>query len=90
MSGARHEFSAAVVGIPGDPELGFLQRVGDLTGVRLPADPRAAQHALAEQLPVVWLYHARGVQGVNRRVQGVRMDVRGELPTVTAWHIRSP
>jgi len=27
------------------------------------------------------------VQGMNRRVQGVRMDVRGELPAVTQWRI---
>jgi len=88
VSGSRHDFSAAVMGIPGDPGLGFLQRVGELTGVVVPADPKAAQQVLAEQLPVIWLYHARGVQGMNQRVQGVQMDVRGELPTVTAWHIR--
>lgn len=88
VSGSRHEFSAAVMGIPGDPGLGFLQRVGELTGIAVPADPAAAQRALRERIPVVWLYHARGVQGVNQRVEGVRMDVRGELPTVTAWQVR--
>lgn len=88
VNGPRHDFTAAVMGIPGDPGLGFLQRLGDLTGVPIPADPVAAQRVCAERLPVVWLYHARGVQGMNRRVQGVQMDVRGELPTVTAWHIR--
>jgi peptide/nickel transport system substrate-binding protein len=88
VSGQRRDFSAAVMGIPGDPGLGFLQRVGDLTGVAIPADPGAAQRVMAEQLPVVWLYHARGVQGMNERVQGVQMDVRGELPSITAWHIR--
>jgi peptide/nickel transport system substrate-binding protein len=36
---------------------------------------------------VAWLYHARGVQGMNRRVLGVRMDMRGELPTVATWRI---
>jgi len=85
--GARHEFTAAVMGIPGDPGLGFLQPLGDITGVALPPDPGAAQRVLAERVPVVWLYHARGVQGVNRRVQGVRMDMRGELPTVASWHV---
>jgi len=88
VNGTRHEFSAAVMGIPGDPGLGFLQSLGDLTGVAMPADPIAAQQVFAEQLPVVWLYHARGVQGMNQRLQGVQMDVRGELPTITAWHIR--
>jgi len=89
VSGSRHDFSAAVMGIPGDPGLGFLQRVGELTGVAVPEDAKAAQRVLAEQLPVIWLYHARGVQGMNQRVLGVQMDVRGELPTVTAWHIRA-
>jgi peptide/nickel transport system substrate-binding protein len=88
VNGSRHDFSAAVMGIPGDPGLGFLQRLGDLTGIPIPADPVAAQRVCAERLPVVWLYHARGVQGMNQRVQGVQMDVRGELPSVTAWHIR--
>ena len=88
VSGAGHDFSAAVMGIPGDPGFGFLQRVGELTGVPVPADLDAAQRVLAEQLPVVWLYHARGVQGMNQRVQGVQMDVRGELPSVTRWHVR--
>jgi peptide/nickel transport system substrate-binding protein len=83
--GVRHDFHAAVMGMPGDPGLGFLQPLGDITGVELPADPVAAQRLFSEQLPVVWLYHARGVQGMNRRVQGVRMDLRGELPTVAAW-----
>lgn len=89
VNGARHDFTAAVMGIPGDPGLGFLQRLSDLTGIPIPADPIAAQRVCAERLPVVWLYHARGVQGVNQRVQGVQMDVRGELPTVTAWHVRA-
>ena len=89
VSGDRHDFTAAVMGIPGDPGLGFLQRVGELTGVAVPADPEAAQRVLAQERPVIWLYHARGVQGMNQRVQGVAMDVRGELPTVAAWHIRA-
>ena len=85
--GPRHDFSAAVMGIPGDVGLGFLQPLADLTGLALPADPRAAQRVLADRLPVVWLYHARGVQGVNQRVHGVGMDIRGELPTVASWRI---
>lgn len=85
--GPRHDFDAAVTGIPGDLGLGYLQPLGTVTGVALPRDPVAAQRVLAEQLPAVWLYHARGVQGVNRRVQGVRMDVRGELPTVAGWTV---
>jgi peptide/nickel transport system substrate-binding protein len=85
--GPRHDFDAAVTGIPGDLGLGYLQPLGGVTGVPLPREPLAAQRTLAEQLPAVWLYHARGVQGMNRRVQGVRMDVRGELPTVASWQV---
>jgi ABC-type transport system substrate-binding protein len=88
VNSARHDFTAAVMGIPGDPALGFLQTVGELTGVAVPADPVAAQRVFAERQPVAWLYHARGVQGMNRRVLGVQMDVRGELPTVAAWYVR--
>ncbi|HTR76760.1 MAG TPA: hypothetical protein VMH39_01560, partial [Gemmatimonadaceae bacterium] len=43
------------------------------------------QAALARTLPVVWLYHARGVQGVSARLTGVRMDLRGELVTLAQW-----
>jgi peptide/nickel transport system substrate-binding protein len=85
--GSRHDFTAAVMGIPGDPGLGFLQPLGDLTGIPVPPDPVTAQRVFGERLPVVWLYHARGVQGMNRRVQGVQMDMRGELPTVAQWHV---
>lgn len=86
--GERHDFAAAVMGIPGDPGLGFLQPLGNLTGIPIPADPTAAQRVFAEQLPIVWLYHARGVQAMNQRVRGVRMDMRGELPTVAAWRVQ--
>jgi peptide/nickel transport system substrate-binding protein len=43
------------------------------------------QAALDTLAPVAWLYHSRGVQGVSRRVQGVTMDLRGELVTVHDW-----
>ena len=47
----------------------------------------AVQRRLGEQLPVAWLYHARGVQGMSRRLRGVRMDLRGELPTLARWDV---
>lgn len=47
---------------------------------------REVQRHLGREMPVVWLYHARGVQGVARRLRGVAMDLRGELPTVADWH----
>lgn len=43
---------------------------------------------MAEQ-PVAWLYHARGVQGLSRRLGGVTMDLRGELAFVSRWY-RTP
>ena len=48
------------------------------------------QQRLAELAPVAWLYHARGVQGVSRRLRGVRMDLRGELATLAEWRVAPP
>jgi peptide/nickel transport system substrate-binding protein len=47
----------------------------------------AVQQALDSLAPATWLYHARGVQGVSRRVRGARMDLRGELVTVHDWQL---
>jgi len=85
--GPAHDFEAAVLGVPGDAGLAYLGSLGTLAGVRLPADPAAAQRMMADSLPMVVLYHARGLQGMNRRVHGVRMDLRGELPTVHDWWV---
>lgn len=85
VSAARHDFAAAVLGQPGDLGLGYLANLGDLAGLRAPADPARAERWFRDSLPVAFLYHTRGVQGMNARVQGVRMDLRGELPTVAAW-----
>jgi len=57
------------------------------TETEMEAGWREAQRILARDLPVTWLYHARGVQGKNRRVHGVRLDLRGELATVAGWTI---
>jgi peptide/nickel transport system substrate-binding protein len=48
---------------------------------------RHAQRILLEDHPTTWLYHARGVQGINRRVGNVSLDLRGELATVALWVI---
>ncbi len=48
---------------------------------------RSAQEALDAATPAAWLYHARGVQGVSRRLQGVQMDLRGELVTLRRWQL---
>ncbi len=85
--GPAHDFDAAVLGIPGDLGLGYLGPLAELTGMRAPRDPEAAQRMFADSVPVAFLYHARGLQGMNRRLQGVRMDLRGELVTVHDWWV---
>jgi peptide/nickel transport system substrate-binding protein len=44
-----------------------------------------AQRLLLAEAPAVWVFHARGVQGLARRLRGVTMDLRGELTTVASW-----
>jgi peptide/nickel transport system substrate-binding protein len=85
--GSAHEFEAAMLGIPGDLGLGYLQPLAELAGVHAPADPAGAQRVFADSLPVAFLYHSRGLQGINRRLHGVTMDLRGELPTVHDWWV---
>lgn len=46
---------------------------------------RGVQTILARDLPSVWIYHARGLQGIARRMQGVRMDLRGEMVSLSSW-----
>jgi len=82
-----HDFDAAVLGISGDLGLGYLGPLAELAGMRAPPEPDAAQRFFADSAPVAFLYHARGLQGMNRRVRGVRMDLRGELPTVHDWWV---
>ncbi|MEO8879352.1 MAG: peptide ABC transporter substrate-binding protein [Gemmatimonadaceae bacterium] len=45
---------------------------------------------LSDSMPVAWVYHARGVQGASRRLEGVTMDLRGELVTLASWHVKAP
>ena len=85
--GATPDFDAAVLGIPGDPGLGYLGPLARLAGLDPPSDPTAAQRMFADSMPVAFLYHSRGLQGMNRRVHGVTMDLRGELPTVHDWWV---
>lgn len=48
---------------------------------------REVQRLLARDVPVAWVYHSRGVQGISRRLRNVRMDLRGELPTLATWEV---
>lgn len=89
--GPGHDFDAAVMGIPGDPALGHLGPLLGLTGLPIDARRERLLATLADAEPVVFLYHARGVQGMNRRVRGVEMDVRGELASIRNWRVgRAP
>ena len=85
--GPAHEFDAAVLGVPGDAGLAYLGPLAAVAGLEAPSDPAAAQRLFADSVPVAVLYHARGLQGMNRRVRGVTMDLRGELPTVHDWWV---
>ena len=82
-----HDFEAAVLGTPGDLALGYLGPLAALAGITIPSDPAAAQRMFADSMPVAFLYHANGLQGMNRRVHGVTMDLRGELVTVPEWWV---
>jgi peptide/nickel transport system substrate-binding protein len=83
----EREFEAAVLGIQGDPSLGYLGPLAELAGLPAPRDPGDAQRFFRDSMPVAFLYHARGLQGMNRRVRGVTMDLRGELATVHDWTV---
>ena len=85
--GPARDFDAAVLGIAGDVGLGYLATLAGAAGLEAPGDPAASQRFFADSTPVAFLYHASGLQGANRRVKGVEMDLRGELPTVQRWWI---
>ena len=85
--GPRHDFDAAVMGIPGDIGLGHLAPLLALTGLPAATDAAAAQRAFADSMPVAFLYHSRGLQGITRRLRNVAMDVRGELVTAARWRL---
>ena len=38
-------------------------------------------------VPAAWIYHSRGLQGIARRMQGVTMDLRGELTSLASWTV---
>ncbi len=75
--GASHDFEAAVLGIPTDRANGHVAILEGIAGMPLTGNGE----------PVAFIYHARGVQGANRRVTGVSMDLRGELATVARWDV---
>ena len=90
VQGPSHDFDAAVMGIPGDLGAGQLARMLALSGLRVDGPRERLLRVITDSTPAVFLYHARGVQGINRRVQGVRMDLRGELVNLSDWHVVTP
>jgi peptide/nickel transport system substrate-binding protein len=59
------------------------------TATDLRAAWTAVQEELAREVPAAWIYHARGLQGVSTRLRDVRMDLRGEMATVSRWSVGS-
>ena len=86
--GPAHDFEAAVLGVPGDLGLAHLGPLAALAGMFAPPDAGATQRMFHDSVPVAFLYHARGLQGMNRRVTGVHMDLRGELASLHRWRAR--
>ena len=87
VQGAR-DFDAAVMGISGDLQLGYLRSLVDLSGLSVRGQGHNLVPVFRDSVPATFLYHARGVQGINRRLEGVRMDIRGELAGLAAWRLR--
>lgn len=50
-------------------------------------DFAAVQRIVARDLPITFIYHARGLAGLTRRLHGVRMDLRGELVSLEHRHL---
>ncbi len=85
--GRRHDFDAALLGTPGDLGLGYLRPLAALSGLTAPTDRTALFRFFRDSLPVTFLYHSRGLQGISRRVRGVNFGLRGELATVSQWSV---
>lgn len=87
VEGRAREFDAAVLGISGDLALGHLAQILAIAGLRAEGGSEKLVMRIEDSVPAVFLYHARGVQGINRRVKGITMDLRGELVTLTRWWV---
>jgi len=48
---------------------------------------RDVQAELMREMPAVWVYHARGIQGISRRMRNVEMDLRGEMESLARWDV---
>ena len=72
-----------------NPEIDRLLEELEVTTDREEALPlwRAYQQAVVEEQPYTFVYFNQKLDGVNRRVQDVEMDVRGEWLNVRHWWI---
>jgi peptide/nickel transport system substrate-binding protein len=86
VHGSRHDFEAAVMGVSGDIGMRHLGSLLELAGGDTVGTSGVIDR-IVDSIPLTILYHARGVQGANRRVRGVRMDMRGELATLRDWRV---
>jgi peptide/nickel transport system substrate-binding protein len=86
--GAHPDFEAVLLGTPGDLGLGYLKPLASLSGMPVPEGTDSLLRFFHDSIPATFLYHVRGVQGMNRRVHGVEFGLRGELATVTAWSVQ--
>lgn len=73
---------------PLDRALDAAYAAADLEGQR--AQWHVVDSLVEALAPIAVLYHARGVQGRSASLEGVVMDLRGELATVTRWQRRDP
>jgi peptide/nickel transport system substrate-binding protein len=48
---------------------------------------RNVQRLLRDDMPVAWIYHSRGLQGMSARLHNVVMDLRGEMATLAQWQL---
>ena len=72
-----------------DPEIDRLIDTLQVVVERPDALPlwREYQNRLVAVQPYTYLYHVRRLAGLNRRLQGVTLDVRGELASIHDWWI---
>lgn len=88
--GATHDFDAALLGVPGDVDLGHLAPLAALSGLTPPTGQAQLLQFYADSVPATFIYHARGLQGLSRRLTGIELGLRGELASVTRWRLSHP
>ena len=88
--GSGHDFDAALIGVPGDLQLGHLGPLAALSGLTPPDELGSLLRFYSDSVPATFLYHGRGLQGLSRRLTGIELGLRGELASVTRWRLTPP